>query len=126
MSDYQIDLKRALYTKDSYNRVIDTEFKNFGVTTYEDDIKKFVSVDEFFEYYNQLFYDIPMSGVSNSHEYLAKRSGEYSEFDKDAEIINALQREIASLRREILNKDIKILELETGEKINTDEILSIE
>lgn len=126
MSDYQIDLKRALYTKDSYNRVIDTEFKNFGVTTYEDDIKKFVSVDEFFEYYNQLFYDIPMSGVSNSHEYLAKRSGEYSEFDKDAEIINALQQEIASLRREILNKDIKILELETGEKINTDEILSIE
>ena len=119
MSNYRIDLKKNLYTKDSYNRIIDSEFKNLGVKSYQDEIKDVISVEKLFGYYNELFYDIPIDGPINSHEYIAKRSGEYSNFDKNSEIIEALQMEIANLRKENLDKDFKILELETGEKIDT-------
>lgn len=119
MNNYRIDLKKNLYTKDSYNRIIDSEFKNLGVKSYQDEIKDIISVEKLFGYYNELFYDIPIDGPINSHEYIAKRSGEYSNFDKNSEIIEALQMEIANLRKENLDKDFKILELETGEKIDT-------
>ena len=50
-----------------------------------------------------LFYDIPALGENNSHEYLAKTSGEYINFEEVNEEISALQAEIAQLRQDLLN-----------------------
>ena len=116
--DNNIELTKEAFTKTSYEKIINSEFTSFGVTKYEDDIKKTMSVEEFFIQYNQLFYDIPSKGEYDSHEYLAMKSGEYSEFDKNSEIIEALQKEISNLRTENLSKDLRILELETGEEID--------
>lgn len=116
--DNNIELTKEAFTKISYEKIINSEFTSFGVTKYEDDIKKTMSVEEFFIQYNQLFYDIPSKGEYDSHEYLAMKSGEYSEFDKNSEIIEALQKEISNLRTENLSKDLRILELETGEEID--------
>ena len=52
--------------------------------------------------YNDLFYDIPEIGSTNSHEFLVKTSGEYINTETDNELISALQDEIAQLRQEIL------------------------
>ena len=57
-----------------------------------------------------LFYEIPVFGPTNSHEYLVKTSGEYINFDEDNEIIAALQKEIAQLRQDLLQEQIKELD----------------
>lgn len=123
--DLKIELKKEQYSKTSYNKVINSEFQNFGVTNYEDDIKKTMSVEEFFVQYNQLFYDIPIDGENNSHKYIILKSGDYADFNNNSEIIEALQKEISNLRVENLNKDLKILKLETGEDIDPEIITTL-
>jgi hypothetical protein len=53
-----------------------------------------ISVDEFFQYYNQLFFEIPKEGTVNSHEYLVKTSSEYINFTATDDSIQALIEEV--------------------------------
>ena len=101
-----VDLVREVFNKGQYEQVIDTSFSQLGVTS--------LSLEEFFGLYNSLFYDIPPTGETNSHEFLVKSSGEYINFDQIAEEILALQQEIDGLRRDLLAEQIKAVELETG------------
>ena len=64
--------------------------------------------------YNDLFYNIPETGETNSHEYLIKTSGAYIGFDANQEEITALQAEIAQLRIDLLDAQKQIVELQTG------------
>ena len=52
--------------------------------------------------YNELFYEINELGPTNSHEYLIKTSTDYIDFGKNDELVEALQREIAQLREQLL------------------------
>ena len=47
-------------------------------------------------------------GDTNSHEYLIKTSSDYINFDQDNAIIEALQKEIAQLRQDLLQEQIKL------------------
>lgn len=114
----KIDLNRKVYDKNSYDKIIDTKFKEFGVTSIIKDLSDTISIDDFFDNYNSIFYQIPKIGNTNSHEYLAKTSGDYVNFDQTNEQIMALQKEISILRQENLNQSIEILELKTGQKFN--------
>ena len=62
----------------------------------------------FFNLYNELFYEINELGETNSHEYLIKTSTAYIAFDENDELIEALQREIAQLREELLEAQQQI------------------
>lgn len=124
MNNSRIDLKKNLYSKSSYNKIINSDFKNLGIKTYEEEIKKYLSLEELFENYELLFFEIPQFGETNSHEYLVKKSSEYINFDENSDIINALQDEIAKLREENLQKDLQILKLETGDESITQDIIS--
>ena len=124
MNNSRIDLKKNLYSKSSYNKIINSNFKNLGIKTYEEEIKKYLSLEELFENYELLFFEIPQFGETNSHEYLVKKSSEYINFNENSDIINALQDEIAKLRKENLQKDLQILKLETGDKSITQDIIS--
>lgn len=124
MNNSRIDLKKNLYSKSSYNKIINSNFKNLGIKTYEEEIKKYLSLEELFENYELLFFEIPQFGETNSHEYLVKKSSEYINFNENSDIINALQDEIAKLREENLQKDLQILKLETGDKSITQDIIS--
>jgi len=115
----KIDLNKKVFDKNSYIKTIDTKFKEFGVTSIEEDLNATISVDTFFENYNQIFYQISKNGETNSHEYLIKTSGEYVNFEQINEQILALQQEISNLRTEGLQKDIQILELQTGQRLTT-------
>lgn len=114
-----VDLRKEVFNKPQYERVIDTSFSQLGVTSVSASAEDQISIEEFFGYYNSLFYDIPPTGETNSHEFLVKSSGEYINFDQIAEEILALQQEIAGLREELLAEQIKVVELESGVTINT-------
>ena len=116
----KIDLIKKVYSKTEYTKIIDTRFQQLGNISVNQQIDETVTVNDFFESYNDLFYDIPSYGSSNSHEYLVKTSGDYINFDQDNEIIVALRAEISQLRRDLLQAQIATAEALSGEKINLD------
>jgi len=97
-----IDLNKEVFNKRDYGKTINTSFTQLGVKSVQEQIDEQPSVQEFFNLYNDLFYQINEVGSTNSHEYLVKTSGDYIAFDENNEIIEALQREIANLRIELL------------------------
>ena len=72
-----------------------------------------VSVDQFFSYYNKLFYDIPRNG-NTSHKTLIDQSTEfYGNYrDPKDEIIKDLERQIIELNNLLLQDDLSEVELE--------------
>ena len=112
--EQKVDTRKNVFNKDQYSKTIDTRFREFGVTTISDDLQSQPTVEQFFELYNQLFYDIPPNGETNSHEFLVQQSGEYINFEANSEEIQALQEEIANLREELLSAQIQIAEAASG------------
>lgn len=109
-----IEFNKQVYNKAQYEKVIDTSFNQLGVQTIQQQIDDQPTVDDFFEMYNELFYDISETGDVNSHEYLIKKSSEYIGFEANQEEIEALQNEISQLRTELLDAQKQIIELQTG------------
>jgi len=89
-----------------------------GITNITEDIESTLTVEKFFENYNEIFYEIPATGETNSHEYLVKTSGEYIDFDENSEIIQALQEEINALREQNLELEMEKVKILTGENIS--------
>ena len=81
MADQKVDLIKKTYSKEEYSKVIDTQFSQLGVVSINEEIENTTTVNQFFDLYNNLFYDIPALGDTNSHEYLIKTSKEYINFD---------------------------------------------
>ena len=82
-----------------YNKVIDTEFKTF-ITNPVIDV---LTIDEFFQNYEDIFYQIPKEGDVNSHQYILNRTLEYLNLKlANDEEIQLLLDEITSLRRQLL------------------------
>jgi hypothetical protein len=109
-----VNLNKQVYDKRQYTKIIDTSFKQLGVKTIQEQIDQQPTVDEFFNMYNELFYQIPELGATNSHEYLIKKSSEYIAFDANQDEIIALQNEIAQLRTDLLDAQKQVIELQTG------------
>lgn len=116
--EQKVDTKKKVFSKAQYPKTINTQFSELGVTSITTAIAETPTVEEFFNLYDELFYDIPALGATNSHEYLVKTSGEYINFDEQSEIIQALQEEITGLREENLQLQIKATEAATGQSIN--------
>ena len=97
-----IQLNKNVYGKVTYPNVIQTEFTQLikPTTTIEDTS---ITVNEFFQAYNDLFFEIPASGDFNSHEELIKKSTEYTGVNQTSEEIDALLEEINQLRLENLS-----------------------
>jgi hypothetical protein len=114
----KVDVKKTVFNKAQYQKTIDTGFNELGITNITEDIKSTLTVEKFFENYNEIFYEIPATGETNSHEYLVKTSGEYINFDENSEIIQALQEEINALREQNLELEMEKVKLLTGENIS--------
>ena len=98
----RINLRKQVYPKNEVNNVIDTNFTEFTLPTPQTAVT--ASVDEFFNQYQTLFYQIPKFGEVNSHEYLIKTSGEYiGSSIPTNDTIQALIDEINQLRQENLD-----------------------
>lgn len=97
-----VDLNKKVYSKNQYPKVIDTSFRELGNTTLQQDLQEQITVDQFFVLYDELFYDIPTEGDTNSHLMLVRQSGEYINYEETNEEIEALQAEITTLREQLL------------------------
>ena len=99
----QIDLNKVVYSKTQFERVIDTSFTQLVEPEPVSPLSiPSISVAEFFTNYQEIFYQIPKFGSTNSHEYLIKTSGEYINATQTNETIQALIEEITQLKQENL------------------------
>jgi hypothetical protein len=100
-------LNRVVFNKDAYEKTIDTSFSQ--VTPPAPPVEDTMTVEEFFNMYNALFYDIPVEGDINSHAYLVRTSGDYIGTEAISEDVQILLDEITSLREQLLAANQQIL-----------------
>lgn len=114
-----IEFNKQVFDKRQYEKIIDTSFNQLGIKSPTEQIEETPSVNDFFQMYNELFYDINELGPTNSHEYLIKLSSEYINFEQNNEEIEALQEEIGQLRIELLDTQKQLIEAQTGTTLDT-------
>lgn len=103
-----IKIVKSKILKEDFDKVIDRNFKTFGVEELQNDK---LTVEEFFANYETLFKEIPIEGESNSHEYLIKESSKLIEVTKDTADIQPFLDEITNLRTQLLSANERIIEL---------------
>lgn len=102
MAEQQVQMQKTIYSLDNFNNVVNTQFTQLAKQSAigRDNLTPDVTVDQFFNEYDILFFDIPPTGSENSHLTLATRSLEYIGLS-----LEDLQNEISLLREE--NVDLK-------------------
>jgi hypothetical protein len=103
-----INLEKILIERTTLPNITDVDFKTFIQPITDDST---LSIEEFFNQYEELFFDIPKQGNSNSHEYIIQKSSDYINYQKSTEDIQPLLDEIASLRQQLLQANLEIIEL---------------
>jgi hypothetical protein len=94
---------KIVYDKNQYERVINTSFTQLVQPQITSSLPT-ITVAEFFQNYQELFFSIPKFGDTNSHEYLIKTSGEYiGSTNVNDDLIQALLEETNQLRQENLD-----------------------
>jgi hypothetical protein len=112
-----ISLNKQVYAKGQYERVIDTSFTQLIQPQVTASVGPTISVPEFFQNYQDIFFLIPKFGETNSHEYLIKTSQEYiGNTQLNDATIQALVEEVTSLRQENLElqQQLSPQQLSTG------------
>ena len=104
----QITPFKQVYNKSQYERVIDTSFTQ--LVPQPTGSAPTITVSQFFQYYQDLFFDIPKFGDTNSHAYLIKTSQEYiGNTSSNDDLIQALITETNQLRAENLTLQQQII-----------------
>ena len=111
----KLNLNKKVYAKNQYEKVIDTKFSQLATSAPTNaPLLPSISVEEFFQNYQEIFYQIPKLGDINSHEYLIKTSQAYigsSQADNDT--IQALIDEITQLRQENVDLQQQLISTQT-------------
>jgi hypothetical protein len=106
----QIPVQKTVYDKNTYSRVIDTQFSQL-INQSTDEEQLSFTADDFFELYDQVFYQIPKEGDTNSHQYILQREADYLGISISQDDVQALLNEITSLRQQVLDAQTTINEL---------------
>jgi hypothetical protein len=97
----KVNFLKAVKGINTYKNVIDIGFSELITPTPIIETNP-ITVADFFTYYTQLFYDIPVSG-DNSHTTLVERSTQYIGGNAQDQEKVALIEEINSLRQQIID-----------------------
>jgi len=116
-----LNLRKKLYNKEAYLNTINTQFNELLPPSLPTPVEEVTTVDEFFQIYESLFYEIPKEGSVNSHEFLIKQSTEYVGSQGLTNEIQALLDEITLLRQENLTLQQNIIDLIEDDNINPTE-----
>jgi hypothetical protein len=100
-------IQRTVFSKNTFPKVIDTTFRELVSQTNNTD--QFKTVEYFFKLYEDIFYEIPPTGESLSHEYLIKKSTDYVGIEARSSDVDALIEEINDLRRQLLEANQNII-----------------
>ena len=116
MSD--INIKRQVFDRSAFDNTINTTFTELTSSLNVIPEPTIITIEEFFGYYNDLFYNIPKFGSTESHEYLIITSQQYvGPTTVDTQLIDALIAEVSELRQEnlILQQDLANTAINTAE-----------
>ena len=119
----KVNLNKKFYAKNQYQRVIDTQFSQLAnslsnnIENIEPEVNLNFQINQFFQDYQRLLFDIPKLGVTNSHEYLIKTSSDIIDFTVSSEEISALIDEINALQKQNLELNQQLIELQTSGSI---------
>ena len=111
-----VDLSKQVFEKQQYQQVVDTSFAELTVGTAAsttNTITPLPSIQEFFDAYGQLFYTIPKTGETDSHQYLVNQSSAYIGGQGINQEITALLAEVTALREENLGLQQQLLSIQT-------------
>jgi hypothetical protein len=104
-----IPVQQAVYNKNRFSKVIDTQFREFAIET---PTAPEVTIEDFFNLYDELFFDIPKEGDINSQRYILNRTAEYLGVRlADDTNIDVLLQEITTLRQQLLLTETENLKL---------------
>ena len=105
----KVNLIKQIYGKDAFSNTIDISFESQSSEEANESLQ-LLSVEEFFDQYNQLFYQIPKEGPL-SHTTLIQQSQEYVGDQQTNDEIDALIQEINGLRETVLEQQETIFNL---------------
>ena len=105
----QIPIEKTVYDKNTFGKVIDTQFHQL-LNNQNEETPTF-TIDDFFELYEQLFYQIPKEGDINSHRYILEREADYLGVNINQDDIQALLDEITALRQQVLDSQTIVNDL---------------
>lgn len=104
-----VEFSNLVVSRESVSEILDTSFKEFGQETV--DSQK--SVEQFFQDYSDLYYQIPAEGLVNSHEYLVSMSSQLLQVESTMLDIQPLLDEITALKSQAVSYQETIVELNT-------------
>jgi hypothetical protein len=104
---------KAVFGKVSYPQIVDTEFRQLVQPNEVTPDLEPLTVTQFFEEYNRLFFDIPQSGEIGSHTELVTRSSSYVGITNQSPEMQALIDEISDLRIQLLSAQQEVINLST-------------
>ena len=111
----QIPIEKQVFDKNTFGRVINTQFSQLLNNVTEETLS--FTIDDFFELYEQLFYQIPKEGDNNSHRYMLEKSADYLGVIVNQDDIQALLEEITNLRQQVLDTQSALAEISKTVKI---------
>jgi len=106
----QIPIEKTVYDKNTFSRVINTQFSQLLNNVGEGETPVF-TLEDFFELYDQLFYQIPKEGDADSHRFILEKEAEYLGVIINQDDIQALLDEITTLRQQVLDTQTTLDEL---------------
>lgn len=99
-----VNLQKRVVNLQQFNSVVDPNF-----STYTDEYNGTLpeklddTLQKFFSEYDRIFYQIPILGETQSHEYLVKQSSDLLNFGVETEEVSKLLQEIESLRTQLID-----------------------
>jgi len=106
----QISIEKQVFNKVTFPKVIDTQFSQLLNAQGTEEQLTF-TLDDFFQLYEQLFFQIPKEGDTNSHRFILEKEADYLGVIINQDDIQALLDEITTLRQQILDTQVTINEL---------------
>jgi hypothetical protein len=107
----KLSLIKNVYNKQQFVNTVDTEFSQLVTPDNLTIGPPTLTVDEFFQAYQNLFFEIPKEGATNSHQYLIQTSQDYIGSTQNDEQLQALIDEINSLREQLVTQQDIITQL---------------
>jgi hypothetical protein len=105
-----IPVEKQVFNKSDFSKVINTNFNQLINNQNVSDNPTF-TIDDFFELYEQLFYQIPKEGDTNSHRYIIEKEAEYLGLIINQDDVQALLEEITTLRQQLLDTQTSLDEI---------------
>ena len=108
MEKSKISFEKRVYEKKAFNEVVDRSFREFA----QEPSESVKTVDQFFRDYEDLYFKIPISGSTNSHQYLVEKSSLMYNVSEELIDIQPLLDEITNLKSQVIQDQQIIADLQ--------------